>query len=186
MSQPKLKTKFVSNNDKETLTRLSMAHRMQEMEFKQKTNIVTDSLLKAKCLYIMSVMFEIDVYTSQSKEEGLRKSPEMIRFLDLLEKNALTSKCIFIPFRSISQYMEEYPLTIFMFVKHDMNTCQPVCHHILYRENMANKVDTYKSIFDFYHRLKELTSRRKTPLICHFDRDEDSGEYHIQVREVIT
>jgi len=193
--------KFIS---KETMTRLRLSHEISELEFKQKTDIVTESLLEAKCMYIMSVVFAIDGITKDDpdRSEKIRKCPELIRFLELLVKNNMSSSCIFIPFRSINEYLEQFPLTIFLFVKHNMEDCisdpqmgnverssdlkkssKPICDHVVYRSNGLNKVDTYKTISEAYYRISDLSKHPIKQYICQFQLLENK-EYHIGVREL--
>ena len=196
--------KFISNETKETMTRLRLSHEISELEFKQKTDIVTESLLEAKCMYIMSVVFAIDGITKDDpdRSEKIRKCPELIRFLELLVKNNMSSSCIFIPFRSINEYLEQFPLTIFLFVKHNMKDCisdtqtgnverssdlkkssKPICDHVVYRSNGSNKVDTYKTISEAYYRISDLSKHPIKQYICQFHESE-TKEYHISVREL--
>ena len=186
-------TKFISKETKETMTRLRLSHEISELEFKQKTDIVTESLLEAKCMYIMSVVFAIDGITKNDpdRSEKIRKCPELIRFLELLVKNNMSSSCIFIPFRSINEYLEQFPLTIFLFVKHNMEDCisdekkssKPICDHVVYRSNGSNKVDTYKTISEAYYRISDLSKHPIKQYICQF-HELESKEYHISVREL--
>ena len=99
-------TKFISKETKETMTRLRLGHEISELEFKQKTDIVTESLLEAKCMYIMSVVFAIDGITKNDpdRSEKIRKCPELICFLELLVKNNMSSSCIFIPLLKIHKF----------------------------------------------------------------------------------
>ena len=105
-SASKIITKFISKQDKETITRLNLSQEITEIEFKQKTDVVTESLLKAKCMYIMSVVFAVNIpddVNNSSKSEQMRRCPELVRFLELLVKNNMSSTCIFIPVRSINE-----------------------------------------------------------------------------------
>ena len=206
----KIITKFISKQDKETITRLNLSQEITEIEFKQKTDVVTESLLKAKCMYIMSIVFAVDLpndntldakhpamYNS-SKSEQMRRCPELVRFLELLVKNNMSSTCIFIPFRSINEYIEKFPLTILLFVKHDMKdmisgdedrdlhstkSSKPICYHLVYRSNGSNKVDTYKTITEAYARITELSKHTIQQYICQFQELENK-EYYISVREL--
>ncbi len=195
----KMVTKFISKQDKETITRLNLSQEITEIEFKQKTDVVTESLLKAKCMYIMSVVFAVDIPNDNtSKSEKLRRCPELVRFLELLVKNNMSSTCIFIPFRSINEYIEKFPLTILLFVKHDMKdmisgdedrdihstkSSKPICYHLVHRSNGSNKVDTYKTITEAYDRITELSKHPIQQYICQFQELENK-EYYISVREL--
>jgi len=195
----KMVTKFISKQDKETITRLNLSHEITEIEFKQKTDVVTESLLKAKCMYIMSIVFAVDLPDNNtSKSEQMRRCPELVRFLDLLVKNNMSSTCIFIPFRSINEYIEKFPLTILLFVKHDMKdmisgnedrdihstkSSKPICYHLVYRSNGSNKVDTYKTITEAYARISALSKHPIQQYICQFQELENK-EYYISVREL--
>jgi hypothetical protein len=189
----KMITKFISKQDKETITRLNLSQEITEIEFKQKTDVVTESLLKAKCMYIMSVIFAVNIPKDESsKSEKMRRCPELIRFLELLVKNNMSSTCIFIPFRSINEYLEKFPLTMFLFVKHNMKECiddedkssKPVCYHVVHRFNSSNKVDTYKTMTEAYSRITELSKHSIQQYICQFYNRENK-EYHINVRELV-
>ena len=206
----KMVTKFISKQDKETITRLNLSQEITEIEFKQKTDVVTESLLKAKCMYIMSIVFAVDLPNGNtldashpamyntSKSEQMRRCPELVRFLELLVKNNMSSTCIFIPFRSINEYIEKFPLTILLFVKHDMKdiisgdedrdihstkSSKPICYHLVHRSNGSNKVDTYKTITEAYARITELSKHTIQQYICQFQELENK-EYYISVREL--
>ena len=195
----KMVTKFISKQDKETITRLNLSQEITEIEFKQKTDVVTESLLKAKCMYIMSIVFAVDLPDNNtSKSEQMRRCPELVHFLELLVKNNMSSTCIFIPFRSINEYIEKFPLTILLFVKHDMKdmisgdedrdlhstkSSKPICYHLVYRSNGSNKVDTYKTITEAYARITDLSKHTIQQYICQFQELENK-EYYISVREL--
>ena len=194
-------TKFISKQDRETITRLNLSQEITEIEFKQKTDVVTESLLKAKCMYIMSIVFAVDLpndVNNSSKSEQMRRCPELVHFLQLLVKNNMSSTCIFIPFRSINEYIEKFPLTILLFVKHDMKdmisgdedrdvhstkSSKPICYHLVYRSNGSNKVDTYKTITEAYARITDLSKHTIQQYICQFQELENK-EYYISVREL--
>jgi hypothetical protein len=201
----KMVTKFISKQDKETITRLNLSQEITELEFKQKTNLVTESLLKAKCLYVMSVMFAIDL-PQRGAEDVIRTSPELNLFLQLLHKNNMSSMCIFIPFRSLNEYLQKFPLTVFLFAKNNMEDCidpddtplvqrtliseteskgrgKPVCYHVVYRSNASSKVDTFKTIGEAYARMNQLSKHPIQQFICQFDYT-DEKEYYISVRQI--
>ncbi len=191
---PKIKTKFVSNQTKETMTRLGLNHQIKEIEFKQQTDRVTESLLSAKCMYVMSVIFAIDIPSQEesSLDRLLRESTELVNFLELLMRNHMSSTCIFIPFKSINEYLEMFPLTIFLFVKHNMTETlqdhskqsRPICYHVLYRSNGSNKLDTFKTIGESYARLDQLSTHSIRQFLCQFE-EKENNEYNINVRNIL-
>ncbi len=141
----------------------------------------------------MSVIFAIPPLKENSNEFDpstqtrtvlLENCPEICDFLKMLTKNAMSSICIFIPFRSINEYLDSHPMTTLLFIKHDMNINQPICYHLVYRENSANKVDTFKTIIEANARLDEITSRDSySRIFCQFEERENK-EYNVTVREV--
>jgi hypothetical protein len=210
MSTTKLRTRFVSGETKETISRLMIGNQIQELEFQQKTNLVTESLLKAKCMYIMNVIFAIKTKDGKFTDQNLRESQEILDFLELLTKNHLTSQCIFIPFRSINAFLDKYPLTTFFFAKHrleyrrDIQTneyesnnkveesylddpLKPICYHVIYRQNSSNKDDTFKTVEQALGRVYDLTnegyrSTSLTRILCYFDQDEATKQFDIRIR----
>ena len=201
MSQTKIKTKFVSAQAKETMTRLKMNHQIHELEFKRQSNKVTESLLSAKCMYMMSAVFALALPNYDPTQYSDRKNwlnqqlldtPELTHFLDLLIRNHTSSICIFIPFRSLNEYLEMFPLTIFLFAKHHMeeyfndkdNESHPICYHLVYRTNGANKVDTFKTIQDTYTRLDQLSGHTIDQFVCQFE-EKEIGQYNVSVCEVL-
>lgn len=169
----------------ELQSRVKFSEQLQQVEFNQSTSTVTKSLLKAKQMYIMSVAFALAPWGEEITPEKVEQSPEVVQFVDLARRNALTSKCVFIPFRSINSFLDEYPLTIFTFVKYCMNTFQPVCIHLVYREDGSNKVDTFKDFFESYAKLKEIANDGMTRMVCSFEEDEETKELNVSVKQLV-
>ncbi len=118
----------------------------------------------------------------------------------------MSSMCIFIPFRTLNEYLQKFPLTVFLFAKNNMEDCidpddtplvqrtliseteskgrgKPVCYHVVYRSNASSKVDTFKTIGEAYARMSQFSKHPIQQFICQFDYT-DEKEYYISVRQI--
>ena len=168
--------------------RYRMFQEINHLEQEQKVNHVIDSLIHSGHMYFMSVIFSFDPSlagsTSDEISSFIEDSSEIITFLQTIENNRIESPCMFIPFRALSAFLDQYPLTIIMFTKHQIRPNEFKCVHLLYKENGKHHTDTTSSFVDAFARIRDLTVPMFYRVCCQFRQDENQ-HMTVRVRRIV-
>ena len=186
MSKQPAKMSFMS--PQECKSRYRVFQEINHLEQEQKVNHVIDSLVHSGHMYFMSVIFSFDPSavgsTPDEMSDFIEHSPEITTFLDTIEANRIESPCMFIPFRALSTFLDQFPLSVIMFAKHQIRPYEFRCVHLLYKENGKHHTDTSTSFIEAFARIRDITVPMFYRVCCQFRQDENQ-QMTVRVRRII-